>query len=336
MSCLMDRLMNCLRENTRRYPQAPGWCAGFLVIVLCLLLPVSVQAASPLSASYAGDWEDSGYTSEYATRSIHLGISPIKGQTAYVEASSSYFHAFMATKENFDATVGRIRSSLVDGTVTFNASGAATLKYKDEYNDGILKIVLNKGSITLTWTGEEIGEYSFLPGSYTLYKKVNLSEAELAKLGLFLSNFTELGLYKLDSNQLKAADLIRFGIWHNYINNYKSSISSSKGGKLFISRETVTASIRKYFNLTFMKHASIADFQYNGKGYVFTGADGEARVYVRVHRVCQTAANQYKVYGSMYNPDSSDESGYGWVEAAVTKVTENGKSRYVLKKIDAR
>ncbi|WNS46702.1 hypothetical protein [Paenibacillus sp. MMS20-IR301] len=328
--------MNQFMKNTLQGPRSAGLCAALLAVVVCLFLLTPAQAASPLSATYAGVWEDSGYTSDYATRNIDLSISQVKGQTAYVEASSTYFHALMSTKENFDATIGRLRSSLVEGTVTFNASGVATLKYKDEYNNGVLKIVLNKGRISLSWTGEEIGEYSFLPGSYTLYKKVNLSEAERAKLGLFLSNFTELGLYKLDSAALKPADLIRFGIWHNYINNYKSAVSDTKGGKLFISRETVSASIRKYFNLPFTKHATVGEYQYNGKGYVFTGADGEAPVYVKVHSVYQTAANQYKVQGSMYNPDSSDEAGYGWVIATVNKITENGKSRYVLGKIDAR
>ncbi|MEI2397846.1 hypothetical protein V8V88_21545 [Paenibacillus phytohabitans] len=319
-----------------RGPGSAGWYAGLLAILLCLLAATPAQAATPLSASYAGEWADSEFAGDYVTRTIQLTISEVKGQTAYIEAASSYFSAFMSTKKNFDASTGRFRGSLVDGTVTFNTSGIATLKYKDEYNDGVLTIGLSKGSIALTWTGEEISEYSFLPGSYTIYPEINLSEAEQGKLGLFLSNFTELGMYKLDSSQLKPADLIRFGIWHNYINNYKSAISSTKGNKLFISQETVSASIKKYFNLSFTKHATVPEYQYNGKGYVFTGADGETPVYVRAHDVYQIAANQYKVDGSMYNPDSSDEAGYGFVKATVSKVTENGKSRYVLQKIDAR
>ena len=42
------------------------------------------------------------------------------------------------------------------------------------------------------------------------------SDAELKKMGVFLSNFTELGLYDLDESDRYADELIYFGIWHNY------------------------------------------------------------------------------------------------------------------------
>ena len=48
------------------------------------------------------------------------------------------------------------------------------------------------------------------------------SAAELKLMSTFLSNFTELGFMNFEAKELTneddPADMIRFGIWHNYIN----------------------------------------------------------------------------------------------------------------------
>jgi len=62
--------------------------------------------------------------------------------------------------------------------------------------------------------------------------KKGFSAAELKRMSTFLSNFTELGFMDFDAevltNEDDPADMIRFGIWHNYINNYKSRIARCK------------------------------------------------------------------------------------------------------------
>ncbi|HPR90668.1 MAG TPA: hypothetical protein PLD93_04475, partial [Synergistaceae bacterium] len=84
------------------------------------------------------------------------------------------------------------------------------------------------------------------------------SAAELKKMSTFLSNFTELGFMDFDAevltNEDEPDDMIRFGIWHNYINNYKSRIARCKKkdcewGSLVIEGKYVTESIKKYFGV---------------------------------------------------------------------------------------
>ncbi len=115
---------------------------------------------------------------------------------------------------------------------------------------------------------------------------------ELKRMSTFLSNFTELGFMDFDAevltNEDDPADMIRFGIWHNYINNYKSRIARCKKkncewGSLVIEGKYVTESIKKYFGVDYKKLASVTEsdlpFYYDGTYYHFEGADGEAVYY---------------------------------------------------------
>mgnify|MGYP001680008532 CR=1 FL=1 len=76
---------------------------------------------------------------------------------------------------------------------------------------------------------------------------------EMRRMSVFISNFTEVGLYDFDLD-LDVSDLIRFGIRHNYINNYKSRIKLCKDkecphGTLTIEGKFVVESVKKYFGL---------------------------------------------------------------------------------------
>ena len=67
-------------------------------------------------------------------------------------------------------------------------------------------------------------------------RKLNLNAQTTKKLSTFLSNFTELSYYSFDTFEAGPEDmlhlgapqnvgeLIHFGIWHNYVNNFKSRI----------------------------------------------------------------------------------------------------------------
>ena len=97
---------------------------------------------------------------------------------------------------------------------------------------------------------------------------------DIKRMSVFLSNFTEAGLFNFDIRAEPYADenerteeirlhlgmpensdeLIRFGIIHNLINNYKSRIRKCKdpeceAGALTIDRKFVEESVRKYFGL---------------------------------------------------------------------------------------
>ena len=115
---------------------------------------------------------------------------------------------------------------------------------------------------------------------------------ELKRMGIFISNFTEAGLYDFDleadgdpnsahfGDPAFDGDLIQFGITHNVINNPKTTIKKCPdkkcawGGNI-ISGSAVSASISKYFDLT-VKNRSIEDstpeLYYDGKNYHFKAA----------------------------------------------------------------
>jgi hypothetical protein len=125
----------------------------------------------------------------------------------------------------------------------------------------------------------------------------NFSAAELKLMSTFLSNFTELGFMNFDAKTLTnpndPADMIRFGIWHNYRNNFKSRVSpckvkGCKWGSLTIEGRYVTESVKKYFDVSYTKLASVTEsdppYYYDGKIYHFEGADGEAVYFARADK----------------------------------------------------
>ena len=115
-------------------------------------------------------------------------------------------------------------------------------------------------------------------------------------LSVFLSNFTEAGFFNFDIRAENRDDdegllhlgmpenvteLVRFGIVHNLINNYKTRIKKCRiknceSGPLTIEKKFVAESVRKYFGLELenMDLDSIADnvtaeFSYDGKLFHF-------------------------------------------------------------------
>ena len=121
------------------------------------------------------------------------------------------------------------------------------------------------------------------------------SSQEMKRLSVFLSNFTEAGLFNFDIRATpddeegilhlglpgNVTELARFGIVHNLINNYKSRIKKCRdknceSGSLTIEKKFVAESVRKYFGLdldTFDLDAIAddvtAEFSYDGRLFHF-------------------------------------------------------------------
>ena len=111
---------------------------------------------------------------------------------------------------------------------------------------------------------------------------------ENKRMGIFISNFTELGMYEFDLEEdgpdeilhlgdpYSMGELIRFGVGHNIINNKKLIQKCKRDGCEFgsstISKESVAASVRKYFDLP-VKHQKVIgdapEIDYDGKLYHF-------------------------------------------------------------------
>ncbi|MCR5815181.1 MAG: hypothetical protein K6G15_11930 [Desulfovibrio sp.] len=185
-----------------------------------------------------------------------------------------------------------------------------------------------------------------------IYPLPTQAETALAKqmklMSTFLSNFTELGFMNFDVQQdgsddvlhlgdgSSNPDLIRFGIWHNYVNNYKSrikrcSIKNCEYGSLVIDAKFVAESVKKYFDID-LKHASVLQsdppYYYDGKCYHFEGADGEAVYYAEVKQVSQEG-KIIRMTGDIYNAENKQDRPSTF-EATAKPYKWNGKDTWAI------
>jgi hypothetical protein len=184
----------------------------------------------------------------------------------------------------------------------------------------------------------------FVSPTFAAGGEKNFSATELKLMSTFLSNFTELGFMNFDAATfLKSDEIIRFGIRHNYINNYKSRIAKCKirdcpHGSLVIDAKHVTESIEKYFAVDFKDHKSVKpdyefykeyEYHYDGKLYHFEGADGEAVYYARVDKAVRNSSGQIVMTGELYNADDKDDK-LGKFEAAAKPYKYGGKDTWAI------
>ncbi len=178
------------------------------------------------------------------------------------------------------------------------------------------------------------------------------SAAELEKMSVFLSNFTELGLRTFSAAEVldedKPYEMINFGIWHNFINNFQTKMQGGdpkgKDGDLSISKEDVEETVKKYFNYAIKKHASVKPpYEYSkeyiyvwkdGK-YFFGGADGEAAYHARVQSAKNVGNGTIQMKGYLYNADADDESERGGEFTALAQPhTYKGKKTWSIISMD--
>lgn len=118
---------------------------------------------------------------------------------------------------------------------------------------------------------------------------------QLKLMSTFISNFTEVGLFDFDVDEggsdtvlhlggtPSKPDLIRFGILHNCVNNFKSRVKpcpvkGCKYGPLVIDAKHVAESVKKYFDID-LEHSSVDQpdaylrCHFDGKCYHFEWAD---------------------------------------------------------------
>lgn len=113
------------------------------------------------------------------------------------------------------------------------------------------------------------------------------SRDELKRMGIFISNFTEQGLYNFDLEEdgyedvlhlgdpSNMSELIRFGIAHNVINNPKSTIRKCTRrncdyGSSTMTGKSVAEAVRKYFDMGIKNQSVLGDAPeafYDGESY---------------------------------------------------------------------
>ena len=179
-------------------------------------------------------------------------------------------------------------------------------------------------------------------------RKLNLNAQTTKKLSTFLSNFTELSYYSFDTFEAGPEDmlhlgapqnvgeLIHCGIWHNYVNNFKSRIRQTKNGRhsACIDAKFVAESVDRYFGLP-LKHQNVegADFYYDGRNYQFEPADGEATYYAQVTQAWERMGvgdlPTWRVTGYIYNVEDKKDRPATF-EAFVYPSTWNGKETWIV------
>ncbi|MCR4665757.1 MAG: hypothetical protein K5657_00485 [Desulfovibrio sp.] len=179
-------------------------------------------------------------------------------------------------------------------------------------------------------------------------RAADVSQPEMKRMSTFLSNFTELGFMNFDvqkdgdENLLHFGadpsdpDLIRFGIMHNYVNNFKKRIkkcstAGCKYGSLVIDATYVAESVKKYFGIN-LKHASVENsdpvYHFDGKQYHFEGADGEA-VYHALVKEATLTDNVVHMKGDIFNAEDKDDRPSTF-EATARPVKRDGKNSWVI------
>lgn len=146
------------------------------------------------------------------------------------------------------------------------------------------------------------------------------SAKEMKKMSRFLSNFTELRMFNVNAKEMLNAqhpeEMIKFGIWHNYRNNFKSRIKhctdkNCKWGSLTIDGAYVQESLKRYFDYAPAKMSSVERdgqaYHWDGRRYHFDGADGEATYYASVAKVERSADGLVHMSGVLYNVDDRND-----------------------------
>lgn len=146
--------------------------------------------------------------------------------------------------------------------------------------------------------------------------------SERKRMGVFISNFVEIGMNDIDIDTISDSELAYFGIWHNYRNNFKSRIQRCPDrncpyGSLIIDKKYVAESVKKYFDLD-IRHTSTENESlghYDGRYYHFDGADGEM---TQQARVLEARRREHLIImeGETYYPDMDEERGYSFTARA--------------------
>ncbi len=180
-------------------------------------------------------------------------------------------------------------------------------------------------------------------------KQLKLSPQEIKMLNTFLSNFSEVSLEPFTGENLNDKELIRFGVDHNYRNNEKLFVKSGKENQVKIKESYVDESVKKFFGRKIQKHQSAEGIEYKNGWYFIPEASGESFSFSQISDFYD---NGHSIFTAMVNVYTA---GSGWtgnvhgtvkewektsgddvpeltcvMKAVLHKVTEKGKSRYIL------
>lgn len=264
-----------------------------------------------------------------------------EGVQGMYRMQSKAFDGWMTVRKEKKADMYTVHISAIQKKAPFNSgelNGSGRLKgsimqvanQSDDRNPIRIAFHGEKASITEPEAFKKSGllgaDVSF-DGDFIREKKVsgkNFSEADRKAMGVFLSNFTEIGMTNFTAgdvlNTEKPYEMIRFGIWHNFINNYSRiqpcTTHECPWGSLTIDCASVRDSLQRYFGYTLRQCLSAShpdsgspydSYHFDGTKYHFEGASGEAVYHARVKEASQGADGLIEMKGVLYNADDEKD-----------------------------
>jgi hypothetical protein len=182
-------------------------------------------------------------------------------------------------------------------------------------------------------------------------KEVKITPAEKKQLNTFFSNFSEVFLEPFAKDGISDTKLIEFSVIHNYRNNEKLFVKGGKEYQVKIKAGYVDDTVNKYFGKRIKKHQSVDDsgIEYRDGWYYTTDASGEEFDFSQIASLSDNGNNMYTANVNVYSassgwtgnvhgtekewkkasPDDVPQIS-GVMKATLQKVTEKGKSRYIL------
>ena len=182
-------------------------------------------------------------------------------------------------------------------------------------------------------------------------KEVKLNPAEKKLMNTFFSNFSEVLVEPFAKDKITDKELIEFSISHNYRNNEKLFVKGGKEYQVKIKASSVDDSVVKFFGRKISKHQPVDDrgIEYKDGWYYTTDASGEEYFFSQIVSLFDNGGGMYSATVNVFG------AGSGWtgnvhgnetewkkaepddvpqiievMKATLQKVTEKGKSRYIL------
>ena len=174
------------------------------------------------------------------------------------------------------------------------------------------------------------------------------SNDEIKRMGIFISNFIELGMYDIDIDTVENSELVRFGIGHNIINNPKSTVKKCtlpgcEYGPSLMSGSSVTESVKKYFDLDVKNKTVTGNLEaiFDGRSYHFDAQEWKsdavyyeqewrpaALYYAEVQRV-RRVKGVVHMEGELYNIKKKSDRP-AWFTAKAKPYRYNGKNTWAI------
>jgi hypothetical protein len=181
-------------------------------------------------------------------------------------------------------------------------------------------------------------------------QEINQTQSEKRELNKYFSYFSEVFMEPFEPDALSDKSMIRFSVFHNYRNNERIFERSKDGMKAKIKESIVDETAIKFFNKKIIKHQKLEGIEYSKGYYLIDEAGGEAYVFSQVEKFTDNGNGIYTALLNVYTANSGwtdDPNGNvqewkksangdeipeltGQMEATIKKVTEDGKSRYIL------